>query len=123
MSSCCAKSENAWTDSLGTLQDARVFMVGRASTGAKISSPFAFMPGVILTPYVGLYGDYHFSTDNALPVAPAVVGIMDGLSGRLTAGATFSNARGATLALGGELGGLGAEYKVWTANATVRWPF
>ncbi len=118
------ESEGAWTDSLGTLQNARTFEVGRASTGAKISSPFAFMPGVIVTPYFGVYGDYHFSTDNALPV---VIGpgasIMDGLSGRLTTGAAFTNSRGATFSLGGELGGLGAEYKVWTANAAVRWPF
>ena len=30
---------------------------------------------------------------------------------------------GGTLALGSEYGGLGAHYKVWTANARVLWPF
>jgi len=119
------ESENAWTDSLGTLQAARIFTAGTASTGAKIFSSFPFAAGTTVAPYVGLYGDYHFSTDNALPVAapPAVVGIMNGLSGRVTAGATLAGAGGASFGLGGELGGLGSNYKVWTGRASVLWPF
>lgn len=111
--------EGAWTNNLGITQDAHVFTVGRASNGAKVLRSFVYAPNAMLTPYVGLFGDYRFSTNNALPV----VGIKDGLSGRLTSGATITDARGMTLAVGGEVGGLGANYKVWTGNARVNWPF
>jgi hypothetical protein len=30
---------------------------------------------------------------------------------------------GGTFALGGEYGGIGAHYKVWTANGRLMWPF
>jgi hypothetical protein len=117
------ETEAAWTDSLGTLQAARTFSIGRASVGAKVATPFAYAPGVMLTPYVGIFGDYHFSTDNALPVAVPLVGLLDGLSARATAGLKFTDSRGRTLILGGEVGGLGAEYKVWTGAARLAWPF
>jgi hypothetical protein len=49
--------ENAYTDSLGTLQAARNFETGRASTGIKVAYPFAWSGTVALSPYAGLYAD------------------------------------------------------------------
>jgi hypothetical protein len=118
------ESENAGTDSLGTLQAARNFSEGRVATGGKVIYPWQATSDLLVSPYVGLYGDYRFSTDNALPVGLAFVGIKDGWSERVTAGVTVkSGLDGPTFSLGAELGGLGAGYDLWTANARVNWPF
>ncbi len=114
--------ENAYTDSLGTLQAARNFSVGRVSAGGKAIYPW-LSGDVRVAPYVGLYGDYRFSSDNALPVGQPVVWVGDGLSARVTGGVSVAKAGGGTVALGGEVGGLGAHYKVWTVNGRVFWPF
>jgi hypothetical protein len=111
------ENENAFTDSTGTVQAARDFSVGRASVGGKLGYPF-MMWGATLTPYAGIYGDYRFSTDNALPVGVPIMSITNGWSARLTSGITFSSALGATLGIDGELGGLGSgAYTLWSAKA------
>jgi hypothetical protein len=69
-----------------------------------------------IAPYLGVYGDYRFQTDNALPAGQPIVGIGDGWSGRVTSGITWTWRGGGTLAFGSEYGGFGASYKVWTAN-------
>ncbi len=57
--------ENAYTDSLGTPQAERDFSTGRASAGLKVAYPIAWSSAVALAPYLGLYGDYYFNSDNA----------------------------------------------------------
>jgi hypothetical protein len=115
------ESENAYVDSFGTAQAPRLFSESNISAGAKLIHPLWPAPG--LSPYVGLYTDYRFSTDNALPVAFQNAGIKDGWSERVTAGLTLNRANGATVAVGGEVGGLGAGYQIWSANARVNWRF
>lgn len=115
--------EGAWTDSLGILQDARTFSIGRASTGGKLSYPLPAVADLRIAPYIGFYGDYRFSSDNAPPVAAPYVGIKDGWSGRATAGISATGRSGTTVSLGAELGGLGAGYDLWSVNARALWPF
>jgi Autotransporter beta-domain len=114
--------QNQWTDSLGTLQAARNFSAGRLASGGKVSYPWLTGDWTV-APYVGLYGDWRFSTDDALPAGQPLVGIGDGWSARLTGGVTMAKAGGAAVSLGGEYGGLGANYKVWSASGLVSWPF
>jgi hypothetical protein len=76
-----------------------------------------------VSPYVGLYGDWRFMSDDALPSGQPVVGIGAGWSGRATGGFAVAAPNGGTLSLGGEYGGLGADYKIWTATANAVWPF
>ncbi len=77
-----------------------------------------------VAPYLGLYTDFRFSTTTALPVGVPFVGIKDGWSERVTSGVTVTKDRnGPSLSLGGELGGLGAGYDIWSANARANWPF
>jgi hypothetical protein len=114
--------QDAWTDSLGTLQAQRDFSVGRVSLGGRVVAPMQYT-GASLSPYLGFYGDWRFSTDNALPVAVGNVGLADGWSGRVTGGVTVAAPGGVALTLGGEYGGIGAGYDVWTANARASWPF
>ena len=108
--------QNAWTDSLGTAQADRKFSAGRVSTGAKLIRPWS-SGDVTITPFAGFYGDWRFSTDNALAGGQPVVGIGDGWSGRVTSGVAFTGNNGIVVAIGGEYGGIGASYKIWTGNA------
>jgi hypothetical protein len=118
--------ENAYTDSLGALQSARDFSTGRASGGLKVTYPFAWTSSATLAPYAGLYGDYYFKTDNAgVPVPgllPAAI-IQNGWSARAVGGigARFDN--GAQIAIGGERGGIGSSFGLWTYRARVSVPF
>jgi hypothetical protein len=120
--------ENAYTDTLGTLQGARDFSTGRASAGVKVAYPFAWTSSISLAPYAGLYGDYYFNSDSA--AVPAVVpgaiptGLaFDGWSARAVGGfaATFDG--GAQLAVGAERGGIGGNVGVWTYRARGSIPF
>jgi outer membrane autotransporter protein len=116
--------ENAWTDSLGTLQEARNFSAGRTAIGARASRPFTESDGWRISPYAGLYADWRFQTDTALPAgATPVVGIGKGWSARVTTGVSATAVRGTVLSFNGEYGGLGADYKVWTGNVRSTVPF
>lgn len=84
--------ENAYTDSLGTLQQDRDFFTGRASTGVKVGYPWIYSAMVTLVPYAGIYADYYFTGDDAAVVALtgsaplASVPLLDGWSARVTGG-------------------------------------
>ncbi len=115
--------EDAYTDSLGTLQDARNFATGRASGGVKMSYPLAWSSTVNLVPYVGLYGDYYFSMDDATTVGLTTVPLLQGWSGRVTGGVAMTFGRGALLSVGGEYGGIGNDFQIWTWRVRGSVPF
>ena len=111
-----AEHDRSWIDSLGTVQDARDFSAGRASVGSKVARAFDLPDGARISPFAGFYADYRFLSDNAIPTGQPVVGIADGWSGRATVGGVYTNARGAGVSAEGELGGLGASYKIWSGK-------
>ena len=111
-----AEHDRSWIDSLGTVQDARDFSAGRASVGSKVAQAFDLPDGARISPFAGFYADYRFLSDNAIPTGQPVVGIADGWSGRATVGGVYTNARGAGVSAEGELGGLGASYKIWSGK-------
>jgi Autotransporter beta-domain/Bacterial Ig-like domain (group 3) len=118
--------ENAYTDSLGMLQTARDFSTGRASGGVKLAYPLAWTSTAEIAPYVGIYGDYYFNADNAAAlVAPAVptAFVMDAGSARATAGIAAKFGNGAQIAIGGERGGIGGNFALWTYRARASVPF
>lgn len=78
--------EKAWTDSLGTPQDARNFSAGRTALGARVARPFEASNGWKISPYAGLYGDWRIQTDSAIPTGTPVANIGTGWSGRVTSG-------------------------------------
>jgi hypothetical protein len=112
--------QTAYTDTLGALHDARSFSTGRVSLGGKAIAP-QWVAGV--APYLGFYGDWRFSSDNALPAAAPFTGIGDGWSARVTGGLNMRVFTTGSLALGGEYGGIGADYKLWTGNVRLTMPF
>jgi hypothetical protein len=118
--------ENAFTDTLGTLQTARDFATGRASGGVQFSYPFSWWSGVSLMPYVGLYGDYYFNSDNAGPIAIAGIPaafVLEGWSARATGGIAARFGNGGQITIGGERGGIGGNAGLWTDRARASVPF
>ncbi|WP_424630519.1 Ig-like domain repeat protein [Bradyrhizobium sp. SYSU BS000235] len=119
--------ENAYTDSLGTLQTERNFSTGRASGGLKVAYPIAWSSTIAIAPYLGLYGDYYFNSDNALAAAavsglPGAV-VLDGFSARAIGGVTAKFADGGQLALGTEFSGIGGNASIWIYRARASVPF
>jgi outer membrane autotransporter protein len=119
--------EDAYTDTLGTMQAARDFSAGRASGGVKVAYPIPWSPTVQLAPYAGLYGDYYFNADDANAAAvvaslPVAV-VMDGWSARTTAGLTAKFANGSVASVGGERSGIGSGFSLWTYRARASMPF
>ncbi len=116
------ESEAQWTDSLGTAQPSRSFTSGRVSAGAKFGTPWDYQ-GLALKPFVGLFADYVFMSDNAIPVDSPVAALHTGWAARATTGLALTAANGTMLSFSGELGGLGSNYKVWTGNLRATVPF
>jgi hypothetical protein len=119
--------ENAYTDSLGTLQAERDFSTGRASAGVKVAYPIAWSSTVALAPYLGLYGDYYFNSDNATAAVaasglPGAV-VLDGFSARAIGGVTAKFANGGQIALGTEFSGIGGNASIWIYRARASVPF
>jgi Bacterial Ig-like domain (group 3)/Autotransporter beta-domain/Immunoglobulin I-set domain len=120
--------ENAYTDTLGTLQTARDFATGRASGGVRLSYPVSWSATTVLVPYVGLYGDYYFNSDSAGAAAAAAATIpsnliLDGWSARATGGVTARFGNGAQVAIGVERAGIGGSFGLWTYRARASVPF
>jgi hypothetical protein len=122
--------EGAYVDSLGTLQGNYDFATGRASAGTKMIYPFVWAEkDILLTPYVGIYGDYYFTEDNAAAIVAAggvplaSEPLLQGWSARMTAGIGARFANGGTIGVGAEYGGIGASYQTWTFKARAQVPF
>jgi hypothetical protein len=115
--------ENAYTDSLGTYQANHDFDTGRASGGLKTSRTFSVGDARVV-PYLGLYGDYYFTMDNANG-APGLtpVPLMQGWAARANGGITTALPSGAQMTVGGELSGIGNAYQIWTVNVRGSVPF
>ena len=118
--------ENAYTDTLGTLQTARDFSTGRASGGIKLSYPMMWSSTATLAPYVGVYGDYYFNSDTAsvalAGAIPAAI-VLDGWSARAVGGLATKFSNGAQIAVGGERSGIGGNFAIWTYRARASVPF
>jgi hypothetical protein len=115
--------ENAYTDSLGTLQPDHNFATGRASGGVKAIYPCTWSSTMNIAPYVGLYGDYYFTMDDATTVGLTTVPLLQGWSGRATAGVDMTFGGGQLLSVGGEYGGIGGNYQIWTWRVRGSVPF
>jgi len=118
--------ENSYVDSLGTLQAARNFSSGRASTGLKVAYPWLWSVGTVVTPYAGVYADYYFNKDDDVPpLSPILLPtqFVQGWSARLTSGIAVALAGGPKLSVGGEVGGLGNHFTVWSLRGRAAVPF
>jgi outer membrane autotransporter protein len=117
--------DSAWTDSAGNAVAANNSTVGRTALGALVARPLAIPSGWIVSPYVGVYADWLFSSasNNVIPAGPTIAVIHDGWAGRVTAGVTAIAARGVVLSAGGEFGGLGENYQFWKGNLRASMPF
>jgi hypothetical protein len=81
-----------------------------------VSYPWAWSSTTNVAPYLGLYGDYYFSRDDATVVGLTTVPLLQGWSGRVTGGVATTFGRGA-LSAGGEYSGIGSDFHIWTWRA------
>ena len=66
-----------------------------------------------IAPYIGLYGDYYFSKDDATTTPDLTpVPLLQGGAARATGGVMF-NFGGGQLSVGGEYSGLGQNTRIW----------
>ena len=113
--------DSSYVDSLGTLQAENTFSTGRASTGVKVAYPIYWGAGAV-APYVGLYADYYFSSENAVLLLPTT--FVQGWAARTTVGVSYNVLGGARLLVGGEVGGLGSQnFTVWSVRGRASVPF
>ena len=113
--------DSSYIDSLGTLQAENTFSTGRASAGVKVAYPI-YWAAATVAPYVGLYADYYFSSDNAVLLLTTT--FVQGWAARTTAGVSYSAASGARLLIGGEVGGLGSQnFTTWSVRGRASVPF
>jgi hypothetical protein len=120
------ENQGAYTDTAGTLQTARSFSVGRASTGGKLAYTWIVAGDAKLTPFAGLYADYRFSSGigSMQPIGVPILSIVDGWAARLTSGVTLTTINGVKLSGIGELGGIGSgSYNVWSGQVRGSVPF
>jgi hypothetical protein len=76
------EEDDAYTDSLGTLQPERSFAAGRSSAGAVIRYPMSLAAGEFV-PFVSFNADYYFSSDDAYATS---LPVFDGIAARGGAG-------------------------------------
>ena len=115
--------DNPFTDSLGTQQPANDFSTGRVSGGMKVIYPWAWSSAMNLAPYVGLYGDYYFSSEQTSTVGLTTIPLLQGWSARTTGGVVVLFNSGARLDVGAEFGGIGLNTQIWTFTARGNVPF
>lgn len=109
------ETDNAYVDSLGTVQAGRSFTTGRASAGGRLTYLWQSPGGTKVSPYLGLYADYYFSVDEDAGTLLPAVPTIDGASARLTSGVSFLIGRGSNVSVDGEVGGLGSDsFRTWT---------
>ncbi len=80
-----------------------------------------------IAPYAGLYSDYYFNSTDASAVLAAAsaippVFVFDGWSARAIGGVAAQFANGAVVAVGGERGGIGGGFALWTYRARASIP-
>ena len=114
------ESQGNYIDTLGGLHDSRDFSTGRVALGGKVTAPH-WVEGVM--PYLGLYADWRFASDDAVVADVPDTGIGDGWSARVTGGFSLRVLTAGSLSLSGEYGGIGADYSVWTGTARLTVPF
>ena len=90
------EDEEAYVDSLGTLQGDRDFSTGRASGGLKLSYPVTLDGGAKVVPFAGAYADYYFSDDSETMLTGFVDALEDGWAARFTGGFSFTMPSGST---------------------------
>jgi hypothetical protein len=83
--------------------------------------------GVLLTPFIGLYGDYYFNKEDANTLAAGALAstrLLQGWSStRATGGVGIQTASGLGVGLAAELGGIGSTTRTWTFSTQARVPF
>jgi hypothetical protein len=95
-----------------------------ASTGVKAAYPWLWSDTTRIVPFAGIYADYYFNTDDAtVPFTNLPTEVLHGWSARVTSGVSMTFTGGARVSVDAELGGIGSDFKFWTARGRFALPF
>ena len=110
--------QNAYTDSAAAAHAGQTLSEGTISPGVKISRSISNANGASFTPYISGEADYVFG--NTL-----LAGFSDvqGISGKVSAGASWVNSNGQTFGLDASYGGIGSTINSESLMATINVPF
>ena len=110
--------QNAYTDSAAAAHAGQTLSEGTISPGVKISRIFSNANGTSLTPYISGEADYVFGYT-------LLAGFSDvqGISGKVSAGASWVNSNGQTFGLDASYGGIGSTINSESLMATINVPF
>jgi hypothetical protein len=111
------EKQDAFTDTAGVVHSKYSFDVGLASFGGEVGAPTVWSNWIV-TPTVGLYGDYRFGDDTAQTVA-TLPNLDDGWSARVTGGLKWTATNGFSTAIGADYGGLGSDTRYWRAKGSL----
>lgn len=117
------EDQDAYVDSGATPHAAFSFYSGRAAFGGRVGRDWVMSETLRITPYVGAFADWNFSDTSATAATAVDTGLGDGWSARALLGVAMVQASGLSLNLSGELGGIGQDATVITANGRVMMPF
>jgi Autotransporter beta-domain len=117
MLTIASESQDSFTDTAAVFHDKYNFVVGRASTGGTIGTPFAWGTSVV-TPTFGVFGDYRFGDETAAALS-AVPTFNNGWSAHVNGGVSFAMSGGVTASATGEYGGLGDQIQYWRAKGSL----
>ncbi|MGL4405734.1 MAG: autotransporter outer membrane beta-barrel domain-containing protein, partial [Notoacmeibacter sp.] len=108
------QSQNAYTDSVGTMQAARSFNTSQIAAGLKASTTIDLSDGKSFSPYAAVTADWRYSSGDTTATLKA----MDNLSASFNAGFNAKVNANTTLNLDGTVSGLGLDdFKIWSIKA------
>jgi hypothetical protein len=108
------ENQDGYTDSAAVVQDARAFHFGKIAAGMKVSTTVDLGDGKSISPYAGGSIDYRYSGGDTTATLEA----MDDVSATLNAGFNAKLSAATTLALDGNVSGLGLDdVLLWSARA------
>lgn len=113
--------QDAFVDTAGVAHAKYSFDVGLGSFGGEVGAPVIFNTWIV-TPTVGVFGDYRFGNDTVQSVA-TLPNIDDGWSARVTGGLRWTALNGFSTSIGGEYGGLGSDTRFWRAKGSLGYKF
>jgi hypothetical protein len=111
------ESQDAYIDTLAFQHAGRAFGTGDASAGVEISYALPIAHDWQLVPYIGGYFDEALDS----PIGSGSVTATS--AGRVEGGVNLTTGLGATINLGGQVGGIGTSTLTWSAKGGINSKF
>ncbi len=117
------EDQDAYTDTAGVRHSGRTVKAGRVSLGPRVGYVLRAENGDTITPWISVKGEYDFSNRANAP-SSGLPDFGDILSARISLGLDAHTAKGLSITVKGDVGGLGSgDYTSYGGSARVGMPF